>query len=128
MTTEADEEFVEKIKAAGYKEFPWPKTNWCEGRAFGKRLAPGSPQCLTNEHKTGYHLYRYDPLPPNVDPQRVSKHSIELEIVGEYREGLWCDFKLYAISEERFFEERELLEKELLNAWAAVARARDTNE
>ncbi len=116
-SAEAIRRAVEALVASGYKTYP----GGLDAQAdvyLQRRLRRDAPTCLTNDgvyvDVEIFDMSRYGDTPPKAN----------VEIVGEYRTGMWTKLQVYSVSLPLLLTDIGHIENELLDAWVALTKAR----
>jgi hypothetical protein len=119
-STLTKQETIAKLVEKGYKD--WGHHVVYDAHLLFKRLPASVTDksgCLTNEHKLSFEVRIHDPLNiPN--PDYKPHHSASLHIVGEYRDGKWCELKVYAESLDSIVKSIDQHELDLAGAWVVM--------
>ena len=106
------------LEGKGYKLWKTDKDEFGETNKYSKTLKDFQPSCELNEHVSlhiTHSIWRGNDI--NVGSRNHQHTSVEISLVHERKGNEWCNFDIYALTEEQLMENLDKYENNLLELW-----------
>ena len=102
------------LEGKGYKLWQTDKDEFGEIKKYSKTLKDFQPSCELNEHVS---LHITHSIWRGSDISNHQHTSVEINLVHERKGGEWCNFDIYALTEEQLKKNLYEYEDILLELW-----------